>query len=137
MNDQPHKRRSTSWKNTVKEHLLKSDIRFEEDFRIFPLKSNGGESFDYVPNFCLKDIRYRGKRILVEVHANLTSNDVVKLGLFLDIYGRIYHLIVIVGDQQLREWNKYDEGRQAMFHDIWTVEGVKFLIKHLQSLNGK
>lgn len=134
MHGQSHKRGVASGRSIVKKHLLQSGVRFEESFRIFPLKSNDGLIFDYIPDFYLKDIRHKNKRILIEVHTKLTLNDVIKFRLFMDTYGRAYHLIMIVHDQQLREWNRYDYGEQALFHDIWTIDAIEFFVKQLQSL---
>ena len=134
MNTQPHKERFVLQRKIVKEQLCKSSIRFKENFRVFPLGS-GTRTVDYVPHFYLNDIKYGTKRVLLEVNTGIKLDDVTKFRLFLDIYGRLYHLILVVDDLQIRNWNQYDDGAQAVFHDIWPIDSTQFLMRHLASLH--
>lgn len=135
MSGRPHEQTLTPGTDKVKKHLIGANIEFVEHFRTFPLKSDGGFDIRYIPDFCLKNVRYKNKRILIEVHTRLRSKDVPKFRAFLDTYGRLYHLIMVVNGQQLRDWNWYNDGGQAMFHDIWVINSIEFLIKYLQSLS--
>lgn len=135
MNGRPHEQTPSLGKDKVRKHLLMANIEFVEHFRIFPLKSDSGFDMRYIPDFCLKNVRYKNKRILIGVHTKLRSKDVPKFRAFLDTYERLYHLIVVVSGQQLRDWNWYDDGEQALFHDIWVIDSLEFLIKYLQSLS--
>ena len=121
-------------KNIIRSYLLDSNIQFQENFRIFPLHSNG-QDLEYVPQFYLCSIKHKNKRILIEVNTKPKPADIAKFRFFLDIYGRLYHLIMVVDNTHIRQWNNYDNGVQAVFHDIWTIGSAEFLIQHLKSLD--
>jgi len=41
---------------------------------------------------------------------------------------------MIVNDHELRKWNTYDQGKEAIFHDIWVNDNVKELILKLKQM---
>lgn len=118
------------WEQHIRRKFRKAELEFDEKFRKFPLEANG-EVIDYLPDFVLKDFQHNEKKILIEAHQELTEKDIRKYRLFMDKYGRTYHLIMIVQGNYLQKWNELDQGEQALFHDIWIDEDVDVFIKTL------
>ena len=126
-------REYTAWEKKVMARLSKSKIEFEKKFRTFPLQIDDS-SVSYTPDFLL-DFAYKNRRsVIVEVHEDLTDFDVKKFSTFMDVYGRIYYLIVVVSDGQLRKWNEIDHGNHVLFHDIWTLNDIELMISQLEKL---
>ena len=75
------------WEQKVRNKLLKSGVKFVEktqkEMDRFPLQINEGVTIYYVPDFILDKHRFRGKKIIIEAHQNLTDEDVLKYGFFL------------------------------------------------------
>jgi hypothetical protein len=112
--------------------LNKSKIKFEKKFRTFPLQIDDS-TIPYTPDFLL-DFAYKNRRhVIVEVHEDLTDQDVKKYRTFMDVYGRIYYLIIVVSEYQLRKWNEMNMGG-ALFHDIWSLNDIKIMISQLERL---
>ena len=88
-----------------------------------------------MPHFYLSNAKYKHKHVIVEVNADIKLEGACRFRLFLDTYGRLCHLIVAVDDLQIRKWNEYDTGAQVVFHDIWFIDGVEFLLQYLKMLN--
>lgn len=136
----PHGRKSkgkrprhdqTPWMKDVMNKLQKSGLPLEQKFRDFPLEVDG-KSMHFVPDFKLSHIKRGSKFVIIQINETLTRGDVRKYASFLNKYGGIYHLIMIVKDEQLRNWNSYDD-REGIFHDVWTEDGVGFLVDALGS----
>ena len=134
MYTQPRKERFVMSRKIIRDYLCKYSIGFKEKFRIFPLQSVTGQ-VDYMPHFYLHDITHGKKRVLLEINTHFNLEDVATLRLFLDTYGRLYHLILVVSGSHIQKWNEYDDGIQAVFHDIWSISNVEFLMRHLESLH--
>ena len=123
----------TTWEKKVMKRLQKSKIKFKKKFRTLPLLIDGLDE-DYTPDFLL-DFAYKGRRhVIVEVHEDLTEHDITKYRTFMDVYGRIYYLIVVVNEGQLRKWNELDMAEQSLFHDIWTLDNIEIMISELEKL---
>jgi len=125
-------RKFTVWEEKVKMKLNKSGLKFEEKFRKFPLYLDHQSHFEYVPDFILKDVHYKNKKILVEAHEDFTEQDAIKYGLFMDKYGETYYLIMVVKSEQLWKWNEYDNKTHPLFHDIWTIDDLDDFIQNLR-----
>ena len=126
-------REYTTWEKKVMARLSKSKIEFEKKFRTFPLQIDDS-SVSYTPDFVL-DFAYKNRRrVIVEVHEDLTDFDIKKYSTFMSIYGRIYFLIMVVSDGQLRKWNEIDNGNQILYHDIWTLNAIEDMIQQLERL---
>lgn len=136
----PHKSKSkrkhlkheqTPWMRNMMIKLQKSELKLEQKFRDFPLEVDG-KSTHFVPDFKLSHIKRGSKFVIIQINETLTHNDIRKYASFLNKYGGIYHLIMIVKDEQLRNWNLHDD-KEGIFHDIWTEDGVDFLVDALRS----
>lgn len=124
----------STWEQQVVTKLQDEQIEFETKHRRFPIKI---DDIDYIysPDFILRDILLKEKKILIEAHEELLDEDIKKFRKFMDVYGRMYHLIVIVKCEELRKWNKFDSGEQAMFHEIWLYDDLNDLIKYLKKIS--
>ena len=122
----------SQWEKLVRVKLRESKIQFKERFRKFPIEVDG-KIIEYNPDFVL-DFDFNLRRyVIVEVHENLIESDVKKFRGFMDVYGRIYWLIMLVKDGELRRWNKFNMGEQALFHDIWVLNNIEIMIKQLEN----
>ncbi len=124
-------RKFSPWELHVRHKLQKSNIKFEEKFRTFPLILYEN-TINYIPDFILSNHTFKNKKIIVEAHKDLTPQDVVKYGLFMKKFGMAYHLIMIVQYGQLRKWNEINQNERPLFHDIWTVEDLDHFIDYLK-----
>jgi len=87
----------TRWEKHVMFKLQNSKIEFEKKFRNFPLEIDS-QTINYTPDFVL-DFPYENRiRIIIEVHEDLTDFDVKKYRTFMDVYGRVYWLIISSSD---------------------------------------
>jgi len=123
----------SEWERLVQKKLNKSKIKFSKKFRKFPLEINDNVTY-FTPDFRL-DFPYKKRQhVLVEVHEELEESDVKKFRTFMDVYGRIYWLIIVTKYGELRKWNKFDNAEQSLFHDIWTLDDINDLISKLERL---
>lgn len=121
----------STWELQVYNQLKKSNIEFSIKERRFPLHDDGMPENIYVPDFILKNCRFKNKRIIIEAHENLTDLDIVCFGLFMKKFKDSHHLIMIVHSNQLRTWNETYYSKYPLFHDIWTVDDLNYFIKSL------
>lgn len=120
----------TPWENKVRRKFHSAFILFDAKFRIFPLIGSDGKEYIFVPDFTLKDYEHgNGKRILIEANEDLNESDKPMYSAFIQTYGQLYHLIMIVTDNQLRLWNASSE---KLFDDIWTIEDIDYFIADLK-----
>ena len=124
------------WERCILRKLRKSGFSIETKFRNFPVRVEN-EIFEYIPDFLVKDFEYKGREILIEAHEKISEEDVKKYRKFLANFGSSYYLIMIVSDGELRTWNKYNQGKQKFFNEIWAFYDVDFLIEHLKKLKKK
>ena len=124
------------WERRILRKLRKSGFSIETKFRNFPLNVEN-EKFEYVPDFLMKGFEYKGREVLVEAHEKISEEDVKKYRKFRSVFGSTYYLIMIVNYGELRTWNKYNQGKQKFFNEIWTFNDVDFLIEHLKKLKKK
>lgn len=123
----------SKWEMIVMKKLMRTKITFEKKFRKFPLEIDDKIIY-YSPDFVL-DFPYKKRlHVLIEVHEELKEDDVKKFRAFLDVYGRVYWLIVVTKDEEIHKWNKFDSDKESLFHDIWTLDGIDELIFTLERL---
>ena len=120
----------TKWEREIIKKIEKSGLKFETKFFKFPLNI-GNKKFIYVPDLLMKDFFFNEKKIILEAHEKISEDDIAKYRKFRSIYGNVYHLLLVVTDNELRKWNEYDQ-KEGVFHEIWTSNNVDFLIKNLQ-----
>ncbi len=120
------------WEEKVRKKLRDSNIEFEVKFRKFPIYIDDNAFVNYVPDFILKHHEINAKQILIEAHEYLTERDAILYGLFMETYGGQYYLIMIVSDNQLRQWNELDQANRRLFNDIWSIDDLDFFIRDLQ-----
>jgi len=126
----------SEWELQVQKKLKKSKMKFSKKFRKFPLEIDDKVIY-FTPDFRL-DFPYKKRQyVLVEVHEELEESDVKKFRTFMDVYGRVYWLIIVTTYGELRKWNKFDSGEQSLFHDIWTLDDINDLIVVLERLRSK
>ena len=126
----------SEWERLVQKKLNKSKIKFSKKFRKFPLEIDENVIY-FTPDFRL-DFPYKKRQyVLVEVHEELEESDVKKFRTFMDVYGRVYWLIIVTTYGELRKWNKFDDGVQSLFHDIWTLDNINDLIFTLERLRSE
>lgn len=129
LNELRSKKQLTSWELKVRNKLFRGNIEFETKFRIFPIKTDDGKEQIYIPDFTLKNYRKENKIILIEASEDLNQNDIPMFSTFIQYYGNLYHLIMIVTDNQLRLWNT---ANATLFHEIWTIDDLDYLIQELK-----
>ena len=117
------------WEKKILQSLRKNGISLETKFRNFPLKVED-QKYEYIPDFLVKDFEYKDREILIEAHEEISNNDVKKYQTFRSVFGSSYFLIMIVRDEELREWNAHDMQR-GIFNEVWVVDDLEFLIKSL------
>lgn len=125
-------RESTSWEEKIKKKLSTSGLKFEEKFRTFPLQLDEKTVFQFIPDFIIKDLIYKNKKILVEAFDHFTENDAIKLRLFMETYGKIYFLILVVRNEELDKWNKLSSTHNPLFNEIWIHDDLNELITYLK-----
>ncbi len=126
----------SEWEIRILFKLKKSKIKFSKKFRKFPLKIDDDLIY-FTPDFRL-DFPYKKRQhVIIEVHEKLEESDVKKFRTFMDVYGRIYWLIIVTKWEELSKWNKFDGEEQSLFHDIWSLDDVKDLISTLERLRTK
>ncbi len=126
----------SEWEKQVKEKLQESSIAFEEKFRKFPLEVDTINK-DYEPDFILDFSYKKRKRVIVEVQESMSIDEVKKYQKFVEVYGRVYWLILVVTEGKLRSWNKIAVNGLPVCHDIWTLSGIDDMIKKLERLRKK
>ncbi|RZD42967.1 MAG: hypothetical protein CXT78_08705 [Thaumarchaeota archaeon] len=126
----------SDWERQVKEKLEASSISFEEKFRKLPLEVDTINK-DYEPDFILDFSYKKRKRVIVEVQESMSIDEVKKYQKFVEVYGRVYWLILVVTEGKLRSWNKIAVNGLPVCHDIWTLSGIDDMIKKLERLRKK
>jgi len=126
----------SDWERQVKEKLEASSISFEEKFRKLPLEVDTINK-DYEPDFILDFSYKKRKRVIVEVQESMSIDEVKKYQKFVEVYGRVYWLILVVTEGKLRSWNKIDVNGLPVCHEIWTLSGIDDMIKNLERLRIK
>lgn len=124
------------WERKVINKLTENKIKFEEKFRIFPIKINNDLSIKYEPDFLLEEYEINNKEIIIEAHEKLTEDDVVKYSIFMKRYFTVFHLIMIVKDNDLRGWNEISKSSR-LFNDIWIMDNLKDLIDWIKRQHTK
>ena len=123
----------TDWEKKVKKKLHNSSISFEEKFRKFPLEIDTNNVI-YQPDFVL-DFSYKNrKRVIVEVQEKRSLDEIKKYQTFVDVYGRVYWLIMVVTEEELRNWNEVSKRGLPVCHDIWTLPNIDDMIVTLEKL---
>jgi len=123
-------RNFSKWEKQIIKKIEKTNLKFETKFWKFPLNVRN-KKFVYVPDLLLKDFTINDKKIIIETHEKISEDDIAKYRKFRSIYGRVYHLLMVVSDWELRKWNECDQV-EGVFHEIWTSSNIDFLIKNLQ-----
>ena len=126
----------SKWEKQVMNALNSSQIKFEKKFRKFPIKINEKISINYVPDFLLDQYEINKKGVIIEAHEELTTDDVVKYSIFMKKYFHTFHLIMIVKENQLREWNKINSSNR-IFNDIWLIHDIDELIDWIKQKKTK
>lgn len=126
----------SDWEKEVKEKLQESSIEFEVKHRKFPLEVDT-RTTNYEPDFIL-DFSYKNRRrVIVEVQESMSMEDVKKYQTFVDVYGRVYWLILVVTEGKLRNWNEISAKGLPVSHEIWTLSGINDMISKLEKLRTK
>jgi len=130
------KRDFSLWEQNVYKKLIESQIKFEKRFRKFPIRISENITVNYEPDFFLEEYEIDGKEVIIEAHEELTSDDVVKYSTFMKRYFPVFHLIMIVNENELREWNNFNESNR-LFNDIWIIHDLEDLISWIKRQNTK
>ena len=126
----------SEWEKQVMNVLGNSGIKFEKKFRKFPIKINEKISINYVPDFLLDSYEINKKEVIIEAHEELTSDDVVKYSLFMKKYFHTFYVIMIVKENQLKEWNKINSSNR-LFSDIWLIHNLDELVDWIKQKKTK
>jgi len=126
----------SEWERQVKKKLEKSSIVFEEKFRKFPLEVDITTT-NYEPDFILDFSYKKRRRVIVEVQENMSISEAKKYQRFVEVYGRVYWLIMVVTEGKLRTWNEISTKGLPVCHEIWTLSGINDMIKKLEKLREK
>lgn len=121
----------SKWEKRVVSQFKKEGIRNSIKFRKFPLKISETLTITYIPDFLLLDYEKDKKDIVVEAHEYITQDAIAKNSAFMRNYKNVFELIMVVPDRDLRAWNDADK-ENKLFHDIWTMNNVKFLIDDIK-----
>ena len=71
--------------------------------------------------------------MILEVQKEPADIDIKKFRGFMDVYGRIYWLIMLVKDEDLSRWNKFNRGEQSLCHDIVVLGNIENIINKLEN----
>lgn len=126
----------TKWETQVYATLKNNKIKFDEKFRKYKLQTDNEQSIEYSPDFLLADYEICEKEIIIEAHEELKQDDVAKYSQFLRKYHSLFYVIMIVQDNELRQWNKNNENGK-LFDDIWTIDNIQDLITWIKKLKPK
>ena len=129
--DKSNHRIFSPWELRVYDKLKKSKIEFNIKSRRFPLQLDKDLKNIYTPDFILKNRTFKNKKIVIEAHEDLTDGDIIRYAMFMKKFGISHHLIMIVQDGQLRDWNEINNKKHPLFHDIWVVDDLDLFIKSL------
>ena len=121
----------SSWELKVHNKLKKSKIEFDIRSRRFPLQDTHNPKNIYTPDFILKNRKFKNKEIIIEIHEELTDADAIVYAMFMKQFGKSHHLIMIVQDNQLRNWNEINSNKYPLFHDIWVLDDLDLFVKSL------
>ena len=126
----------SDWEKEVKEKLQESSIEFEVKHRKFPLEVDT-QTTNYEPDFIL-DFSYKNRRrVIVEVQERMSVEDVKRYQTFVEVYGRVYWLILVVTEGKLRRWNEIAANGLPVCHEIWTLSGINEMVNKLEKLREK
>ena len=106
---------------------IERDLEYEKSRR-FPLE--GGTV--YCPNYILTR-SYNGKRIIVQIDECLATSNAQTYRSFMKEFRDTYHVIMVVYDRYLRDWNKIDMNRRVLFDEIWVAYNIDDMISSIKS----
>ena len=113
-----------SWmERKVMNVLEKRKLRFWYEPCSFYLRPH---RLTYTPDFLLCDLMIHDKQVILEPHGDRFSFRTFIL--FREVYGNLYHLIMIVRNNAIPNIPK------ESYDDIWPIEYVYLLPKHLQKI---
>ena len=119
----------SKWVGKIRKCLQAKNVQYEEKFRSFPI----GDGKYYVPKFVLNEISYGTKHVVIDSREIKPSTvDTLELASFIDKYGIMFHVLLVVHDSYLMEWNKHDKDTH-IFDDICTYESISEMVDYLQS----
>lgn len=107
-------RYESGWEKKVAETLSKMKIPFHLKPIRFPLPNN----MFYTPDFVLRELRIKKRKIVLEPHGIMREGDARKFSLFKQIYRNDYFLMLIVRNDDIPSIP-----REA-YDDIWPIEYV-------------
>ena len=106
---------------------LERDLEYEK-LRRFPLE--GGTI--YCPDYILTR-SYNGKRIIVQIDECPATSNTQTYRFFMREFRDTYHVIMVVHDRYLRNWNEIDMNRRVLFDEIWVTYNIDDMISSIKS----
>ena len=126
----PDSKPESTWVTRIRKCLQTENIAFKEKFRKFPIIDEG----QYIPKFILNEVSHNTKHVVVDIcETQPTKDNTYELRSFINMYGTQYHVVLVVYDGYLREWNEYNRDLH-IFDDIWTSDSISALANYLQSI---
>jgi len=120
-------RYESGWEKMVAETLSRLRISFQLKPLRFPLPKD----VTYTPDFILPNTTCQGKTVVLEPHAVMNEFDNRKFSLFVEMFGREYHLIVIMRNNDIDYYRSLKLLPMETGYEIWPFEYIDIHLDRL------